>query len=138
MKMETIRLLTCDNNREASILKGRLENEGINCFLTNENFSSLMPHFFGILGAGVQIIVAKADFEKAVKLLKLNLPDQHELVCPKCKSTNIRFGLGRRKSGKIMTILLSLLAGVPFNNINNRYCCQDCDFSFKIYQFNRK
>jgi len=136
--METTRLLTCDNNREAYILKGHLENEGIKCFLTNENFSSLMPHFFGILGAGVQIVVNKTDYEKAVKLLKLDQPDQHELVCPNCKSTNIRFGLGRRKSGKIMTILLSLFVWVPFNNINNRYYCQDCNASFKIYQFNRK
>lgn len=136
--METIRLLTCDNNREASIIKGRLENEGIECFLTNENFSTLMPHFFGILGAGVQIVVNKTDYEKAVKLLDLDQSAQNELVCPNCKSTNIGFGLGRKKSGKITTILLSLLAGVPFNNINNRYYCRDCNADFKIYHFNRK
>lgn len=136
--METIRLLTCDNNREAAIIKGRLKNEGIECFLTNEHFSTLMPHFFGILGAGVQILVNKPDYNKAIDLLELTQDDQAELVCPNCKSTNIGYGLGKRKSGKVMTILLSLFAGVPFNNINNRYYCRDCNTDFKIYQFNRK
>ncbi len=54
-KMSTVVLKTCNTPFEANLIKGMLENKDINCFLTNENFSNLMPHYNGIMGAGVQV-----------------------------------------------------------------------------------
>jgi len=35
--METICLISCYSVFEANVIKGKLESEGIECFLTNEN-----------------------------------------------------------------------------------------------------
>ena len=63
--MATIRLTTCDNAVEANMIKNLLTNEGITCFLTNENFTSLMPNYTGMMGAGIQIMIDEKDAEKA-------------------------------------------------------------------------
>jgi DNA-directed RNA polymerase subunit RPC12/RpoP len=126
--MKSVRLLTCENPIEANIIKGRLENEGINCFLTNENFSNLMPHYNRILGAGVQIMISETDFEKAIELLEINV--RKELVCPNCNSKNIKVSLGKNKAKKIFAVFLSLFSGVPFNNISSINRCADCKTEF--------
>ena len=38
MENKIIRILTCDNLTEAHLVKGRLENEGINCFFNQSKF----------------------------------------------------------------------------------------------------
>jgi len=45
--------MTIDSLAEAHMIKGRLLNEGIDCFLTNENITNLMPHYNNMLGSGV-------------------------------------------------------------------------------------
>jgi len=124
--------MTCDNVPEAAIIKGRLENEGISCFVTNENFTTMMPHLNGILGAGVQIIINEVDLEEATKILGLNEPVKNQIVCPYCQSSNIRFGLGKKRVGKIILILLSVLIVIPFKNLSNNYYCRDCKSDFKV------
>jgi hypothetical protein len=128
--MTTAILITCNTIAEAHLVKGMLENNGIACFLNNENFTSLMPQFNGMMGAGVQVVVDEADYEKASELVGLNTVN-NEIICPECHSTNIKFGLGTRKARKILTILLSLFAGTPFGNIRNNYYCRDCGAEFK-------
>jgi hypothetical protein len=69
--METVKLMTCDNSQKAAIIKGRLESEGIHCFLTNENFSTLMPSFNGRFESGIQVMINKEDHQKARQILNL-------------------------------------------------------------------
>ena len=88
--MSIIRLTTCSNIIEANFIKNNLENEGIDCFLTNEIFSTLLPAYNGILSAGIQIMVEKKDFEKALKLISQPATES-AIQCPVCKSTNISF-----------------------------------------------
>lgn len=127
--MKIIRLITCDTSIEAHILKGRLESEGISCFLTNENFSNLMPHYNRIFGSGTQVMVDESDFEKASQILDLNV--KRELICPNCNSTNIKIGLGKNKFYLLFFLIISIFSGILFNNINNVYCCKDCGTEFK-------
>lgn len=112
------------------MMKHMLENEEINCFLTNENFASLMPHYSGIIGSGVQIMIDEKDSIKASEILKAH-SNTNELRCPECNSENIRFGLGLKKSKKIFFMLLSLFVFIPFKNITNTYYCEDCKTEFK-------
>lgn len=126
--MSVIRLTTCENSIEANLMKGNLENEGINSFITNENFSALMPNYNNILGAGVQIMIEDSDYEKAVEIIGIC---QKEVVCPNCQSKNITYRLGENKMKKMIIILISLFSGMPFNNINRNYYCKDCKTSFK-------
>jgi len=129
--MNTMVLKTCNNSVEANLIKGMLENNGITCFLANENFSNLMPHYNGMMGAGVQIIISKIDLERAQKFLTEQAID-NEIVCPNCNSKKVGFGLGGSKSKKILTILLSLFVWIPFGNIRNTYYCKNCKTEFKI------
>ena len=69
-KTKTIRLITCDNISEAYFIKDRLTNEGIECFLTNENFTSLLPNYYNLFESGVQVFVFEEEYEKSRELLK--------------------------------------------------------------------
>ncbi len=120
--------MTFDSPIEAHLVKGRLENEGIPCFVTNENFSNLMPHYNRILDSGVQLMIRETDYNKAVTLLELN--KEKELVCPHCNSTNIKIFLGKNWPQKVVVIIVSLFSFVPFNNINATYLCKDCRTEF--------
>ncbi|MRT94480.1 DUF2007 domain-containing protein [Ancylomarina sp. 16SWW S1-10-2] len=126
--MSVIRLMTCDTAVEAYLIKGRLKNEGIETFITNENFSNLMPHYTRILNSGIQIMISDADYAEASKILELNI--KQELICPECQSTNIKFSLGKNKIKKIFVILISLFISIPFNNLKTVYKCQDCKAEF--------
>lgn len=127
--MQTIRLMTCESSVEANIIKGRLESEGIECFIANENFSNLMPHYNNIMGSGAQIIIKEDDLDKAKQLLEIGT--QNKLVCPECRSTSIRISLGHNRIKKMVVIFLSLLSVTPFNNISTSYVCNDCKTAFK-------
>ena len=127
--MAIVRLTTCDSIIEANFLKDMLDNENIECFLTNENFTTLAPFYNGIMGAGIQIMIDEKDFAISSKLInKPNSVDQ--LICPNCNSTNISFGFGNKKGLKVLGVILSLLVFVPFGNIKKYYHCNDCKSDF--------
>ena len=128
--MEFVRLSTVGNSFEANFLKEDLESEGISCILTNENVTTLIPHMNGILGSGIQILVAATDLEKANEILKQRVTAI--VKCPNCQSTSINFGLGtKHRFKRIVSIVISALTAMPFNNINNIYYCNDCRTEFK-------
>ena len=70
--MKTIKLTDCKDAFEANHIKNILENEGIECILTNETTSTLLPHLMMSPGSGVQIFVDTNDLEKAIKVLESN------------------------------------------------------------------
>ena len=127
--MSIIRLTICDSVIEANFLKNNLENEGIECFLTNEISSTLVPVYNGMMNAGIQVMINEEDLEKASKLIEQ--PDiEKPLVCPNCNSSNIKFGFGNRKGWKVLGVVLSLLVAIPFGNIKRYYYCKDCKTEF--------
>ena len=130
MKIMTIvRLTTCDNSIDANFIKNNLENEGIECFLTNEISSTLVPVYNGMMNAGIQIMINEDDLEKASKLIE-QPAIENPIVCPNCNSQNIKFGFGNRKGLKILGVILSLLVTIPFGTIKRNYYCIDCKTEF--------
>ena len=130
--METVRLMTVDNLTEAHIIKGRLLNEGIDCFLTNENFTNLMPMYNNMLGSGIQVFVSKNNLDKAVELLQDKIePNNTELICQNCGSKNIGLGLGNRKAFILFNIIIALLSFFPLGNLKPKYYCKDCKTEIK-------
>jgi hypothetical protein len=120
--MQYVRLTTIDNSYEANFLKDDLGVAGIPCFLTNENITSLVPHTFGLLGSGIQVMVPEADLGKATEVLALRAQVGKVITCPNCDSRNIRFGLGPDKRfSTVLTIVVSVLAWMPMGNIKNKY-----------------
>jgi len=125
--MDIIRLITCDNAVEAHLIKGKLNNEGIDCFITNENTTTLIPYMNNMLGFGVQVMIHKEDYEKARELVKDKLqPDNTDIVCPYCGSHRIGLGLGKHKWLKIFNILLAFMVAIPVGNLKPKYYCKDC------------
>jgi len=96
----------------------------------NENFSNLMPHYNGIMGAGVQLVIDKSDLNQAQELL-LSQPKENDLICPNCGSSKVSFGLGSNWIKKFLAVLFSLFIWMPFGNIRSIYYCQDCKTEFK-------
>ncbi len=109
-----IRLITCNTIQEAYIIKGHLNNENIECLLTNQNFTSLLPIYNNMLGAGIQILVKENDYEIAKGLvIDKTQPENIEKKCPNCGSQNLSLGLGKNKFLKILNVVLALLASIP-------------------------
>ncbi|MBN2745375.1 MAG: DUF2007 domain-containing protein [Bacteroidales bacterium] len=130
--MKTVNLITCDNVIDAHLIKGRLNSEGIECFLTNENFTNLFPMYNNMLGSGIQIIINENDLQIARELLKDKIqPDNTHLVCPHCGSTQIVLGFGRFKWLKIFNIFLVVLAMFPIGNLKPKYYCKNCKSEIK-------
>lgn len=122
--------MTIDSLAEAHMIKGRLLNEGIDCFLTNENITNLMPHYNNMLGSGVQIIINEQDIDKAREILKDKIePNNLELVCPNCGSAHI--GLGKGKRLRIFNTIIALLSSFFIGNLKPKYYCNDCNTEIK-------
>jgi len=127
--MNIIRLTTCNSIIEANFIKNKLENEEIDCFLTNEISATLIPAYNGMLGAGIQVMIDEKDFENAEKIISQPALEK-SLKCPNCESTNISFGMGQSKFKKYLLIALSLLIVIPLGNLKGNYQCKDCKHNF--------
>ncbi len=117
---------------EATLLQHVLEMEGIESFVTNEHSGTLLPHLFGMLGHGIQVMVTEDDYEMAKALLIRKQKEYETGRCPKCGSPNIAFGMkGKRRRGERLLIWLSLIVAIPMGNIRNKYYCKDCGVDFE-------
>lgn len=127
--METVILTVCKDPIDANMIKTHLESEGIACFLTNEMAATLVPHHFMDYKSGVKLYVAVEDLEKARSLLDIP-KEETALICPNCKSTNIKSTLGKDKFKMALKVFFSLFAGA-----NTRkyfvYKCKDCKTEFE-------
>lgn len=60
-------LATYSSDWEAHIAKGILDEAGIPCFISNENFGSLYPIGFNSIG-GIAVVVRQQDLTEAKRL----------------------------------------------------------------------
>lgn len=68
--MKYLKLRTFNDVIHATIARDVLENNGIPCFLTNENVTTLLPSLNFIHGGGIHLMVAEENLEKADELLE--------------------------------------------------------------------
>jgi predicted RNA-binding Zn-ribbon protein involved in translation (DUF1610 family) len=128
--MKFINLCTVDNSYEANFIKEDLAEQEIACIVTNENFTTLMPHMNGMLGSGIQILVDKDDFETARQIIEKRT-NKDTVTCPNCGSSNIKYGLGTtRRASKIFALIISLIIMSPTRHIRQTYYCNDCKSEF--------
>ena len=105
-----------------------MEAEDIQCQLMHENFTTLLPMYNHMLGAGIQVMVRDEDFEEANKIyIEHFAPAKEEMKCPNCGSTDISISMGKGFWRKLIAVIISLLAFIPFGNIQPRYRCNNCD-----------
>ncbi|MFP5078891.1 DUF2007 domain-containing protein [Pedobacter sp. JCM 36344] len=131
------------NPIEANIVKERLVDSGIQCFLSDENTITINPLYNQAIG-GVKLHLFEYDVMAARKVLD----DQHVQViladevagfdnhseriseemksdetCPKCGSDHVGYVQATKNRFSILTMLFSLLLMIyPFNAKKTHHC----------------
>jgi hypothetical protein len=130
---------------EAYPLITRLEEEGIECFLADENIVSVQPFLSNAVG-GVKINIREEDWERAsiiLKELKTESEKKESLVddkwkkgfvkvdvyCPNCESSNVYI----KRFSFFKTVLAVLFAFIylPLTFIKKEHFCADCGHIWK-------
>lgn len=126
------------NPIEANIIKAKLEDSEIPCFLTDENISTIQPLFNQAVG-GVKLNVFERDVERIHELLTddhllvsdYRANDEEIVICEKCKSTNVSYGQATKNRFSWWVTIISLLLFVYPFKVNKCYHCYDCGNEFK-------
>jgi len=125
--MGWVNITTLDNTINAHILRSKLENSGIPCFLNNEHVTNLMPYYYNILGSGVQVMVPSDKVDKAKTIAHIN---QSSISCPNCGSFNLSNKI-EKVTNKIKLFIIVLFFVAPIGNLLNNYKCHACGEEFK-------
>jgi DNA-directed RNA polymerase subunit RPC12/RpoP len=144
-------VLTFTYPYEVAIVRGRLESEGIECFVQDELTVQVNPFYSNAIG-GVKLQVKNSDLKQAVEILEetgyikkedlqpskdkiiLNkilseIPINKEIMmqCPLCGSDEV---VEVKKAGWLF-LFFSLLFQFPVPFFSKRYHCFDCGHEFK-------
>ncbi|HUC81378.1 MAG TPA: DUF2007 domain-containing protein [Flavisolibacter sp.] len=124
--MEFVRLKTFMNYIDANIILGRLKNEGIDCWLKNENTATIMPIWNTAMG-GIQLMVNAGQLQKAAYVLKVIEEERKGQVdCPECGSNNVEFINTVRKPVNWLSAAVTFILGDMALMPEQRYHCFDC------------
>ncbi len=145
-----ITVLTATYGSEVAVIRGRLESEGIICFVQDELTVQVNPFYSNAIG-GVKLQVRESDLEQTIEILKeagyiqdndsepYNDPsalneypheeedNKAEIVCPFCGSKDVAQS---KKAGWVF-LLTALLLGYPTPFFYKRYHCFNCKQEFK-------
>ena len=119
---------------EAYLFKGKLESEGIEVFLQNENTINTDPLLSNALG-GVKLFVKSEDVMKAKQILdsipEYSVDDKGELLtCPNCGAQKIEFLTTVKDLISLVTFIFGILLSIfPFYT-KYKYRCESCKFEF--------
>ena len=134
--MKLITLRTFSSDISAHLLKTRLESEGVDCFILDENIVRLNS-FYDLAVGGIRLQVREEDFQRAKELIEewearpyLDEED-HALKCPSCQSTAVYAGFKSFKTAAgWLTLAISLLLVVyPFFT-KTVFRCKECGTEF--------
>jgi DNA-directed RNA polymerase subunit M/transcription elongation factor TFIIS len=131
------------NPIEANIVKERLIDSGIQCFLTDENTITINPLYNQAIG-GVKLHLFESDAASATTILQdtqveatladevAGFPNQeHRIpvdiksdeICPKCGSDHVGYVQATKNRFSIITMLFSFLFFIyPFNAKKTHHC----------------
>ncbi len=136
MSNALVTVASFDEPYKANIAKIKLESEGIECFLSGENFVATYWLLSRAEG-GIKLKVNEADSKAAIEILaRKEKPldtqqsselGEYDLTCPKCNSENIEY---ERYSWK-MALLSILLFRLPLTWLKEKYKCLDCGHIWK-------
>jgi len=130
--MKLVTAQTFNDSVSAHLVKTRLENEGIECYIFDENINSIMP-IYGQAVGGIRIKIKEEDVPKAKALieeweLRPHLDRTNEtLTCAACGSHEIYGGFKSFKTSLgWLTLAISFLFMIyPFYS-KTVYRCKRC------------
>nr|WP_315205317.1 DUF2007 domain-containing protein [uncultured Flavobacterium sp.] len=129
------KIATFQYSSEAIIFKGKLESEGIEVFMRDNNTVDSNPLYSNAV-RGVKLFVKKDDFEKATDIFlnisQYSLDDNEKLrKCPKCGAEQIDMVTSIKDLKSFLVFLFSIfLVSIPFYS-KHKYKCDNCKFEFQ-------
>lgn len=129
-------LTTFYNPIEANIVKARLLDSGVQCFLSDENSITLNPLYTQAYG-GVRLHVFEKDIPMAKSILQdenVQLPDEETEpgveVCPSCGSNHVGYVQATKKRFGLLTMIVSFALMIYPFHVKKTYHCFDCEHEF--------
>ncbi|MGL2962844.1 DUF2007 domain-containing protein [Flavobacterium sp. RSB2_4_14] len=119
---------------EAIIYQGKLESQGVEVFLRDNNIVDSNPLYSNAVG-GVKLFVKTEDYQKAEEILGevslYSVDDENQPIqCPKCSSNQIELITSIKDWKSFISYALFILTYVfPFG-VKYKYKCNECKFEF--------
>jgi hypothetical protein len=119
---------------EALIYKGKLESEGVDVYIRDNNTVDANPLYSNAIG-GVKLFVHSGHEKKAYSILsqisKFSLDENNQLMkCPKCGVEKIDMITSVKDIKSLILFIFSmLLVLLPFYS-KHKYKCRICNFEF--------
>jgi transposase-like protein len=118
-----------------SVLKSRLESEGIECRLKNELTTQVMNHIPSFL---VELQVPESDVEHVREILIASGEKSEmktKIICPICSSEKIKMKLSLKKRVQVFFSVVAValfMSNLPMDKVfkDARYRCLDCGNEF--------
>jgi predicted RNA-binding Zn-ribbon protein involved in translation (DUF1610 family) len=135
MEEETFTLLRrFQYSSEAVIYQGKLESQGIEVFLRDNNTIDSNPLYSNLLG-GVKLYVKTEDFDRANEVLgDVSLysvdDDNQPIKCPKCGEEQIDMVTSVKDLKSFFSFLIFLIVYIAPFYVKHKYKCQNCKFEF--------
>ncbi len=118
---------------KAEITKIALEAEGIDCFLSGENFVATY-WLYANADRGIKLYIKESDKQQALEILKnIRQPKESEadpnydLKCPRCDSTDIDY----EKYSRWAFFFSMVLFRLPVTFLRRKYKCTACGNKWK-------
>jgi transcription elongation factor Elf1 len=128
--MEYIVIRQYDNYIPANIDLGMLQEEGINCWLKDENTVTIDPILSNAIG-GIKLMAAANQVERALSILRTVENEQKKRnPCPQCNSYNIELVSTPRKASNWLSVILGLFITSYAIPIDKVFHCFNCGHEF--------
>jgi predicted RNA-binding Zn-ribbon protein involved in translation (DUF1610 family) len=117
-----------DNYVPAHIAMGRLQDEGFDCWLKDENTVTIDPILTNAVG-GIKLMVDENQAKDAWSLLtQLDKNHRARLLCSKCGSGNIELVSTPRKPLNWLSAITTFLFSSYALTVEKVYHCFDCGY----------
>jgi phage FluMu protein Com len=132
MESKIIVIRRFDSPIEANIVKGKLLDEHIQCFLKDEHIVGIIPYYSTAVG-GVKLMIFENDKERANELLnQLRSNYKEEVKCPSCGSLNVHYITEKHNTWNWFSLLVSFLLCIYPFYLKKKYECGDCKSVYDI------
>ena len=125
--MELVTVQTFDNYFSASIILTRLQAEGVECYLKDENTVTIDPMLSNAIG-GIKLQVKKEDEQSVIKLLRsYHIGYMLSATCPECGSNSFTH-VAKPSAGTYLTAILTWLFSSYAVAPDYIYQCGNCGY----------
>lgn len=124
--MKFVPVQVYQNYVDAHIIRGRLEEAGIDCWLKDEHTVTTNPIWTNAVG-GIKLMVSEEQQNEAVSLLQeFETVRKNSRACVNCGSNNIEYVSTPRKASNWFSALASFFFGDYAIAPDKVYHCFDC------------